>query len=423
MTPTRAVLPSIAAARRRAGSTRVSGITADFTLSMLPPPTSRPEHPHVPADRAHGLHLAPPQPLGAVERHRHLGDGGAGVDELDQELHHALEPGRLQDPVPVAGLQLLQQGRAVETEERAHREDPADAEQLLDEAVRAVAEDHADERGVADPAPVHVRAGEHDLEPLPAAHQHLPQRVHLRGVVALHRRHPVRLGEQRRQVAEAGREGATRSLVRLVAEHLHGQAARLLADPVAGAVGASVVDEDDAALHLAVQVAGQPRQVADEPGDVGRLVQDGHEDEEPHPWSSSEKPGFACRMRSSRCRNHSTWSCMPRVRSIAGRCPSRHSALVVSTRRWRGSPYPREKSVYGTNRRRGRLRAPASRQTRYARFTMLRWSAAPPLTTSPSPYGASSIRRVASTASETWAKGRVWVPSPWIGIGWSVRAL
>ena len=102
-------------------------------------------------------------------------------------------------------------------------------------------------------------------------------------------------------------------------QHLHRQRTRLLPDPVAGAVGASVVYEDDPALHLAADITRQPRQIADEPGDVGRLVQDGHEDEQPHPWSSREKPTFACRMRSRRCRNHSTCSCMPRIRSIAGR--------------------------------------------------------------------------------------------------------
>ena len=103
--------------------------------------------------------------------------------------------------------------------------------------------------------------------------------------------------EERRQVLERGAERGARPAVRWMAQDGDVvERAALGLDPLGGAVGAPVVDEDHAAGEVGADLARERAEVTDEARDVRRLVEHRDDDVEPgaHGFSRTKR---TCRSR------------------------------------------------------------------------------------------------------------------------------
>ncbi len=216
-------------------------------------------------------------------------------------------------------LEPQQDPAAVEPEERADSEDPVDAEELLHQQVRDVADEDAERRRVDDPAAVEVRAREDHVVAFPGPPEHADDELVTGGVVALEREHEVVRPERPGQVLEGRGEGRSRPPVSLVGDHRQRQVGTERACEIGGAVAAAVVDEQEGDVEVRAVFGGEGAEPVEQPRQVRRLVVDrSHDDER----------GHAARRRRSTC--HSIVRRRPVSRSTLGTKPSSSRARVRS---------------------------------------------------------------------------------------------
>ena len=246
-----------------------------------------------------GLRLifeTPQAPAPVVDR-RHLGDLGAGVVELEQQLDVGREAG-LAHEQPAVGLDA--RGAACRRGRRGTATTacgcPCRPPTKRKRVRHRLGGGQAPGCDAHDPPARRVDRGQHDVGALVELREHPRQVVEVGGVVGLDGDDRVVVGGLAQRSAQAGVDRGAQAAVDLVAHDGEVEVLAVGLDDLRRAVGRAVVDEDDARAEL----ARPRREVGDQVGDVLALVV-GRDDEADHGGGFLARrrpraaPGWACR--------------------------------------------------------------------------------------------------------------------------------